>query len=47
MAARNINREIPMKKGDAIFDQFRAIIDALVTKANKVKTKAIRDVIKT
>eukprot|EP00944_MAST-04C_sp_MAST-4C-sp1_P009122 g9122.t1 len=43
------NREIPMKKGDAIFDQVSsAIIDALVTKSKqKVKAKAIRDVIKT
>ena len=43
------NREIPMKKGDAIFDQVSsAIIDALVTKSKqKVKAKSIRDVIKT
>ena len=43
------NREIPMGKGDEIFDQIStAIIGALVTKSKqKVKAKAIRDVIKT
>jgi len=42
------NREIPLKKGDELFDQVSsAIIEALVTKsAQKPKAKAIRDVIR-